>query len=119
MGWEQLPPETPTWVTEVKDCPNCARLAAEVEKLNRHLEIMKDGRDEYYDRWQKSKAEVGKLRAEPELTLINLIDWVHSRIENEITHRPDMNIHKRTLTETWEQVLIHLYKCKKALGGGE
>ena len=40
--------------------------------------------------------------------LDELILWVHSRIDAEVTHRPDVNIHKRTLSETWHQVLRKL-----------
>lgn len=41
-------------------------------------------------------------------TLTNLLAWVDSRIEAEVTHRPDINVHKRTLSVTWQQVRRHL-----------
>jgi hypothetical protein len=45
-------------------------------------------------------------------TLANLLAWVDSRIEAEVTHRPDVNVHKRTLSETWQQVRGHLASLK-------
>lgn len=33
-----------------------------------------------------------------------LLAWVDERIEAEVTHRPDVNRYKRTLSETWTQV---------------
>ena len=37
--------------------------------------------------------------------LIKFRQWAESRYEEEVAHRPDVNIHKRTLKETWNQVL--------------
>ena len=36
--------------------------------------------------------------------LTNLIDWVDSRIEAEIAHRPDVNIHKHVMTTIWGEI---------------
>lgn len=46
---------------------------------------------------QRHDAEVAGLRDD-------LLAWVDSRIEAEVTHRPDVNRYKRTLSETWAQV---------------
>ena len=44
--------------------------------------------------------EVSQLRA--------LHDWAVERKRAETEHRPDENIHKRTLVGTWDQVILHL-----------
>lgn len=57
---------------------------------------------------QMAVVEGGVLRMSDDATLTNLIAWVDSRIEEEVAHRPDVNIHKRTLSGTWNQVRRHL-----------
>jgi len=37
-----------------------------------------------------------------------LIEWAQGRKDNETLHRPDVNIYKRTLVETWDQVIRKL-----------
>jgi hypothetical protein len=49
-------------------------------------------------------------------TLVELAAWVDSRIEAEVTHRPDVNIHKRTLADTWGQMQC---KLQNMLTGSE
>lgn len=44
-------------------------------------------------RWEGRQAALRELAA-----------WVDSRIEAEVAHRPDVNIYKRTLAETWGQM---------------
>lgn len=43
-------------------------------------------------------------------TLRELIRWAMQRREAEVEHRPEENIHKRTLQRTWDQVIDHLQK---------
>lgn len=40
--------------------------------------------------------------------LKRILDWAKHRLEAECANRPDCNIHKRTLTETWHQVIRKL-----------
>lgn len=37
-----------------------------------------------------------------------LIDWAKDRKAAETKHRPDMNIYKKTLIQTWDQVIRKL-----------
>jgi hypothetical protein len=37
--------------------------------------------------------------------LIDLFEWATERLKLETANRPDTNIHKRTLIETWCQVI--------------
>lgn len=41
-------------------------------------------------------------------TITNILAWVDSRIEAEVTYRPDSNLHKSRLADTWNQVRDHL-----------
>jgi len=34
-----------------------------------------------------------------------VVEWAKSRWDAEVKNRPDINIHKRTLNNTWEQVI--------------
>jgi hypothetical protein len=45
-------------------------------------------------------------------TITNIIAWVDSRIEAEVKHRPDVNVYKRILSDTWSQVRRHLISLR-------
>lgn len=54
-------------------------------------------------------AAVRRKKTEAQLEVLHrLVAWTDLRIEAEVTHRPDVNIHKRTLAGTWNQVRGHL-----------
>ena len=38
----------------------------------------------------------------------SLLGWANGRWSAEVEHRPDVNIHKRTLNTTWKQVINKL-----------
>lgn len=42
----------------------------------------------------------------------DLLDWVDGRIDAEVTHRPDGNIYKATLSQTWMQMRRKLLEMK-------
>ena len=44
-------------------------------------------------------------RVVPDTYLIDLLGWAKDRKATETNHRPDTNIHKRMLVETWDQII--------------
>lgn len=52
--------------------------------------------------------EQGLLHLSDRDTITNIIAWVDGRIEAEVKHRPDVNVYKRILSDTWSQVRRHL-----------
>lgn len=45
-------------------------------------------------------------------TITNILAWVDSRIQAEVTLRPDSNIHKGRLADIWNQVRDHLISLR-------
>ncbi|MFA4900848.1 MAG: hypothetical protein WC563_15120 [Brevundimonas sp.] len=48
--------------------------------------------------------------------LHELIDWVNARDDEETLHRPDENIHKKSIRCGWEQIRTELHRRIEALG---
>lgn len=46
------------------------------------------------------------------------IDWAIERKHSEVDNRPDINIHKKTLTTTWNQVINYLTHSAATGQGG-
>lgn len=47
------------------------------------------------------------LTTEQEYERIGLLEWAVSRWRAEVEHRPLINVHRRTLDDTWRQVIRH------------
>lgn len=54
---------------------------------------------------EKRSFEKGGSAMSPDRdVLAELLAWVDERVEDEVAHRPDVNIYKETLQITWGQV---------------
>lgn len=51
------------------------------------------------------------------LTPQAVVDWAASRWQSEVANRPLQNIHRRTLDDTWRQVVRHFGGDDKMLLG--
>lgn len=51
------------------------------------------------------------------LTAQAVVDWAASRWQSEVANRPLQNVHRRTLDDTWRQVIRHFGGDDKALCG--
>ena len=58
-------------------------------------------------------------RVIPTIILDDVLAWAIARKEAETKHRPDINIHKRTLVETWDQTIKKLSEVVKNIGSWE
>lgn len=58
--------------------------------------------ESYYRCWQSGYG-CGMFRFK-----IRLLQWCNERKKAETENRPDENIHKRTLIETWDQIIKKL-----------
>ncbi len=63
-------------------------------------------RDESLLRMRGALSTVTRAREVSQLCALR--DWAVKRKHAETAHRPDENIHKRTLVDTWDQVIRHL-----------
>jgi hypothetical protein len=76
--------------------------------------------------WEKTRANIAAAiraaeadvrQAAQEEMRERLLEWVDSRIEAEVAHRPDENIYKKTLAQTWDQVRRKLSPPPAVPGG--
>lgn len=65
------------------------------------------------------KAKLARLERALREKLDELIAWADRRCSDETKHRPDVNIYKRTLVETWGQVQRKLRQERAALAREE
>src|SRR4030067_1999602 len=80
MGWEDLPPEIPTWsVTETK-CSKCGQLKAELAALVRQLRKEQEEVKELSLAYQETKAQLKQL-VEITKTFINLKNPATEQLE--------------------------------------
>lgn len=83
-------------------------LIAEVERLQAELRVQVACREDdgvaYRVAREKNIDRIARLQA----TIRDALSWATDRKEAETAHRPDANIHKRTLCQTWDQVIRYL-----------
>src|SRR4030067_2296459 len=80
MGWENLPPEIPTWQIETKKCSKCDQLKAEMAALARQLRKEKESVNELSLAYQETKDQLKQL-VEITKTFINLKNPATEQLE--------------------------------------
>lgn len=60
-------------------------------------------------------AVIGERRKAKDELLDELIEFVHQRIEAEVAHRPDVNVNKAPIEQTWNQMLRELLRKRGEL----
>jgi hypothetical protein len=81
----------------------------EIKELRAGIERLTNALKEMYVTDIGLRAEVERLRAP--------VAWAVARWEAEVKDRPLQNIHRRTLDDTWRQVIRHFEGDDRALCG--
>lgn len=89
----------------------CNELDAGNKSLNsRRLEQL--GRADQFERELKTAKSTLEAAVKQAAIVGELLEWAQERKESETAHRPDGNIHRRTLVATWNQVIGKLRACR-------
>jgi len=112
--------------------PGCICVVAnkhEITEREAENERLKSTRSEFVTRLHNAAAEIADLKAEIERLLADvaaqgvkgeldgLLFWAQECKKAETLHRPDENIHKRTLVNTWNQFIRQIEKRIRITAG--